>query len=145
MGGALIAVGCGPPRAEAAPHVLAPAELAARLADVEAGRLVVLYVGPPGHFEEGHVPGARRLPPVSTNEGERALARELDETRLEVDVVVYCGCCPYQHCPSVRPATSTIRASGRPRTWWLDLPGGFAVDWRTRGYPVATGPGDVPT
>lgn len=116
-----------------------PAELARRLGEVEAGRLVVLFVGPPGHFEEGHVPGARRLPHVGTAEGKAALARELETTPPDIGIVVYCGCCPYTRCPSVRPANAILREARREGARWLDMPTSFEKDWAARGFPVATG------
>lgn len=121
-------------------ETLQPVELARRLDEVAAGELVVLYVGPSDDpFEERHVPGARRLPHVGTKEGRRALARALETTPKGVGVVVYCGCCPYERCPSVRPANAILRASRRPDAWWLDLPTSFEVDWIERGFPVARG------
>ena len=143
--GAVALAASGPRGALAAGSValadpLEPAELARRLDEVAAGELVVLFVGPPDDpFEERHVPGARRLPHVGTEEGRRALTRALEATPKGVGVVVYCGCCPYERCPSVRPANALLRASRRADAWWLDLPTSFEANWVERGFPVAGG------
>lgn len=113
--------------------------LSARLGDVAAGRVAVFYVGPDMLFDRGHVPGARRLPPVESKQGEQALARAVAETPAGVEIVVYCGCCPYRSCPNVRPASRVLRASGRADARLLDLPTSFRADWMDKGLPVEKG------
>lgn len=136
---ATLALGCDK-RGDAANDTIgptiAPAELASRMSDVESGRVAVLYVGPEALFGRGHVPGARRLPPVETKEGERALAAALAALGQDVTAVVYCGCCPYRSCPNVRPASKILRESGRSKALVLDLPTSFKADWIDKGLPV---------
>lgn len=117
--------------------LLAPSTLAARMSDVEAGKIAVFYVGPPALFGRGHVPGARKMAPVDSEQGRRALADELARVPVETDIVLYCGCCPYRNCPNVRPASAIARALGRKNAYVLDLPTRFATDWTEKGYPVA--------
>lgn len=130
---------CRPPSEGEIGPSLAPAELAARLAEVKEGKIAVLYVGPAALFERGHVPGARDVGEVSTEAGRRALESTLAALPKETEVVLYCGCCPVANCPNVRPASAMIRASGRPNGRVLDLPTRFATDWADKGYPVARG------
>lgn len=116
--------------------LLAPAALAARLGDVNEGRIAVLYVGPDALFGRGHVPGARKVGAVDSAEGRRALSAALAKVPAETEIVVYCGCCPVSNCPNVRPASAALRALGRPNARVLDLPTRFATDWADKGYPV---------
>jgi rhodanese-related sulfurtransferase len=116
--------------------MISPAELAKRADDVKAGRVVVLYVGPDLLFEQGHVPGAKRLPEAGTAEGYDALVKAIDATPKDAEIVVYCGCCPYRSCQNVRPASKALRASGRTNAKYLDLPTNFKTDWAKKGYPV---------
>lgn len=118
---------------------LAPSALAARAADISAGKVAVFYVGPGALFERGHIPGARNLGEVDSAEGRRALSAALSDTPQDKEIVVYCGCCPVRSCPNVRPASAAIRASGRKNAFVLDLPTRFATDWADKGYPVARG------
>lgn len=127
-----------PAEASLGPLVTAEA-LAARLADVEAGRIAVLYVGPDELFARGRVPGARNLGPVDSDAGRRALSEALSKLPGETEVVLYCGCCPVRSCPNVRPASAALRASGRANARLLDLPTRFTTDWADKGYPVERG------
>jgi hypothetical protein len=114
-------------------------ELAERLADVKAGKLVVFYVGPAELFPRGRVPGARLLPETGTEAGRSALVRAVEQTPVETEIVVYCGCCPYRSCGNVRPASEVLRASGRSNAKYLDMPTNFKTDWTNKGYPVERG------
>ncbi len=134
-------VGCrskgdGAPAEEAIGPLLAPAALAARVDDIKSGKLAVLYVGPDALFGRGHVPGARKVGAVDSDEGRRALSDALAKIPAETEVVLYCGCCPVKNCPNVRPASAALRALGRPNARVLDLPTRFATDWADKGYPV---------
>lgn len=140
---AVLAVGAGACRKtddsaaeDAIGPLLAPSALAARIDEIRAGKIAVLYVGPDVLFGRGHVPGAKKLGPVESEEGRRALADALAKVPPESEVVVYCGCCPYRSCPNVRPASAAVRALGRTKAYVLDLPTRFATDWVEKGYPV---------
>lgn len=115
---------------------IAPADLAARLDEVSAGKLAVFYVGPDALFARGHVPGAKNVGEVSTPAGKRALEAAMKALPADTSVVLYCGCCPYKNCPNVRPASEIIRASGRKNASVLDLPTRFSTDWSDKGLPV---------
>ena len=116
--------------------LLAPAALAARIEEVKAGKIAVLYVGPDMLFGRGHVPGARKLGALDSDEGRHALSEALATIAVDTEVVLYCGCCPVKSCPNVRPASAAVRALGRPNARVLDLPTTFATDWTAKGYPV---------
>lgn len=139
----LLAAGCrSQPAAEGEESIgplLAPAALAARLGEVRAGKIAVLYVGPAGPFRRGRVPGARNVGEAGTDEGRRALTAALAGIPPETEIVLYCGCCPYRVCPNVRPASAALGALGRANAKLLDLPTRFADDWEDRGYPVEQG------
>lgn len=116
--------------------LLAPAALAARLDDVKAGKIAVLYVGPDLLFDLGHVPGARNVGAAGDEEGARAIAAALAALPADTEIVLYCGCCPVASCPNVRPASAALRKLGRANAHVLDLPTKFATDWVDKGYPV---------
>jgi hypothetical protein len=109
--------------------------LAARIADVRAGRVRVFHVGPAISFHH-HVPSSVRVGDARTEQGYAALCTELRKAAADVDVVLYCGCCPVDHCPNVRPASRAITEVKRARTWVLRLPTNFDRDWVDKGYPV---------
>ncbi|MFO0677021.1 MAG: hypothetical protein U0169_10820 [Polyangiaceae bacterium] len=119
--------------------LLSPADLAARLSDVAAGKMVVFYVGPDALFAKGHVPGARKLPALDGEGGGDALTKALASVPAATDIVLYCGCCPVRNCPNVRPASAALRASGRSNAHVLDLPTRFTTDWVDKGFAVERG------
>ena len=119
--------------------LLSPSVLAARLDEVKAGKIAVLYVGPDTLFGRGHVPGARKIGALDSDQGRRALSDVLAKIPADTEIVLYCGCCPVKNCPNVRPASAALRALGRPNARVLDLPTRFATDWADKGYPVERG------
>lgn len=116
--------------------LLPPSALAARVDEIKAGKIAVLYVGPDALFGRGHVPGARQIGSVSSDEGRRALSEAIAKVPAETEIVLYCGCCPVESCPNVRPASAVLRTLGRANARVLDLPTRFATDWADKGYPV---------
>jgi hypothetical protein len=54
-------------------------------------------------------------------------------------VVLYCGCCPLDKCPNLRPAFLALRDAGFARLRVLLLPNNFNADWVEKGYPVEKG------
>jgi hypothetical protein len=49
-------------------------------------------------------------------------------------VVVYCGCCPWDRCPNVKPAVDLLNQMGFAKVKVLYLETGFKVDWLDKGY-----------
>jgi len=130
--------GSGPSPTPSAPlgPMIEPADLAKRIDEIKAGKVVVLYVGPDLLYQQGHIPGAKLLPEAGTPEGYDALVKAIDKTPKDAEIVVYCGCCPYRSCQNVRPASKALRASGRTNAKYLDLPTNFTRDWAKKGFPV---------
>jgi len=53
--------------------------------------------------------------------------------------VIYCGCCPFDHCPNIRPAYTALNAMGFKKLRVLVLPTNFATDWVDKGFPMQKG------
>lgn len=134
-----LALGCErstsnpPPGNELAP-LLPAAQLSARLADVKAGRIAVLHVGPKILFDRERIPGARWTGETGTAEGLAAFEAAVKAVPADVEVVAYCGCCPVANCPNVIPARKVLH--GRANAKVLDLPSNFRTDWASKGYAV---------
>ncbi len=71
------------PAEEAIGPLLPPAALAARVDDIKSGKIAVLYVGPDALFGRGHVPGARKVSALDSDEGRRALSDALAKISAE--------------------------------------------------------------
>lgn len=51
------------------------------------------------------------------------------------NIVIYCGCCPFEHCPNVRPAIALLQKMKFTNYHLLDLPHNIKTDWIAKGYP----------
>lgn len=51
-------------------------------------------------------------------------------------VVIYCGCCPFEHCPNVRPAIAALKELQFTNYRLLNLPKNLKTDWIDKGYPT---------
>jgi hypothetical protein len=54
-------------------------------------------------------------------------------------IVIYCGCCPWQHCPNVAAAYDALHAMGFTRVTVLHIANNFNDDWVKQGYPAEHG------
>jgi thiosulfate/3-mercaptopyruvate sulfurtransferase len=123
----------------AAQTVDAPS-LARELSDAPADRKpVVICVGFHSLYHGAHILAATYHGPGSTPEGLADLKKFAQSLPRSADVVLYCGCCPLDHCPNIRPAFEALRDAGFARLRVLLLPTDFASDWVVKGYPVAKG------
>lgn len=64
------------------------------------------------------------------------LKKELSNMSKESKVVVYCGCCPFEHCPNVRPAIEALKELKFTNYQLLNLPHNIKTDWIDKGYPT---------
>ncbi len=61
---------------------------------------------------------------------------ELNKLPKQTKIVVYCGCCPYEHCPNVRPAIDVLKEMKFTNYFLLNLPNNIKKDWIDKGYPT---------
>src|SRR5262245_18019779 len=99
----------------------------------------VIYVGVKTLYEGAHIPGAVFYGPGSTDEGLAELKRFAATLAKNSDVVLYCGCCPLEKCPNLRPAFAALKDIGFARLRVLILPSSFNSDWVEKGFPVHKG------
>lgn len=73
---------------------------------------------------------------VNSEEGLEKLKSELKSIAKDKNIVVYCGCCPFEHCPNVRPAIETLKEMKFTHYYLLNLPHNIKADWIDKGYPT---------
>ena len=116
------------------------ADLVKEMADAKGGnKPVVVCSGFRVLYEGAHVPGAAFHGPASKPEGLDDLKKWAKGISHTSNVVVYCGCCPFDHCPNIRPAFETLRSMGFQHLRVLVLPNNFAKDWVGQGYSYEKG------
>jgi thiosulfate/3-mercaptopyruvate sulfurtransferase len=104
-----------------------------------ARKPVVLYVGPKSIYAQAHIPGAENIGPVGRPEGMEKLRARAASLAKDSPVVIYCGCCPWDHCPNIRPAYAVLKRAGFTGVRVLYLENSFGTNWKDKGLPVATG------
>src|SRR6266568_1823962 len=88
--------------------LIQPETLAARLSDASAAKPSIFYVGFPVLYHSAHIPGAVLAGPASKAEGLEALKQTVAKLPRTSEIVIYCGCCPFDRCPNVRPAYTEL-------------------------------------
>lgn len=73
---------------------------------------------------------------VNNAEGLQKLKAKLSGMNKEEKLVIYCGCCPFEHCPNVRPAINVLKEMNFTNYFLLNLPNNVKKDWIDKGYPV---------
>jgi hypothetical protein len=116
-----------------------PAQLVAELQQEKDPHPLIIYVGVKTLYEGAHIPGAKYFGAGSTDQGIAALKQYAATLSSNSDVVLYCGCCPLEKCPNLRPAFSAIKEFGFARLRVLLLPTNFNTDWVEKGYPIQKG------
>jgi hypothetical protein len=107
-----------------------PAELAATI-KTNKDLPVIFSVGPgaiiPNSIDIGMVKDEKNL---------AKFQEELSKLPTSTNVLIYCGCCPYEHCPDVRPAIALLKSMKFTNYHLLDLPHNIKTDWIAKGYPT---------
>jgi len=85
----------------------------------------------------GNIQGAKKLAAASKEEGLAQLKSELKDKPKTSPIVIYCGCCPFEHCPNVKPAFNMLQKLGYTNAKILNLPTSIKADWTDKGYPMA--------
>jgi len=119
--------------------LIQPNELAARLLLDKSAYVAVIQVGPNVLYRGKHIPGAMYAGPASRPEGLELLKNAVDKLPRDSEIVVYCGCCPWDRCPNIKPAMAMLKEMGFTHAKALYLETGFAKDWSEKGYPVEAG------
>ena len=111
--------------------LLQPKEVAANL----KGPLV-LHVGFNVLYRAAHIPGSEYAGPGSKAEGLELLKKAVAGQAKDREIVLYCGCCPWEKCPNIRPAFSALHDLGFTRVKVMIVPENLKADWIDKGFPT---------
>lgn len=115
-----------------------PAELNKELSNPKTAP-TVLFVGFQRLFNAGHIKGAQYHGSGGSAEGLSQIKAWAASLPRSTNLVIYCGCCPMDHCPNVRPAFAVLRDMGFTKLRILILPMSFEADWADKGLPYEKG------
>jgi len=122
-----------------AAQIVQPAEHARELGDKNGAPPTIIYVGFHILFAGGHIPGATFHGSASAEQGLSDLKKWADTLPRTTNLVIYCGCCPFEKCPNIRPAFTALDKMGFKKLRVLVLPTNFATDWADKGYAIQKG------
>ncbi len=112
-------------------QLMDPAELVSILNGPEEEIPVILSLGA-GEI----IPHSKEVGTPAGKEGLQTMKTLLAQLPKDAEIVIYCGCCPFEHCPNVRPAFSLLNEMQFQNHKLLNLPENIKVDWLDKNYPV---------
>jgi thiosulfate/3-mercaptopyruvate sulfurtransferase len=110
-----------------------------RILAAKGAKPLLLDVGSHMLFLQAHIPGSEYIGQGNTAEGLQHLRDRIRNVPKKTFIVLYCGCCPWSHCPNVNPAYDALQQMGFMNVKVLYIANNFGADWVDKGYPVAKG------
>src|SRR5688572_19621591 len=78
-------------------QLIQPAELAKKMSQRNMPMPIIICVGPVNYFD------------AAINVGQALEKKNIEQLKIyleklpkDTSVVIYCGCCPFEHCPNIR-------------------------------------------
>jgi thiosulfate/3-mercaptopyruvate sulfurtransferase len=112
-------------------QLLEPEQLAQSIEKNEAA-LIVYSIGPGAVIKNSINIGSVKEPANM-----QEFKKQLSKLPKDASIVVYCGCCPFEHCPNVRPAVAALNEMKFTNYKLLNLSHNVKTDWLDKGYPAA--------
>ena len=122
-----------------ATRLINPEDLVKLLQSSGKDKPLMIQVGSHVLFSQAHIPGSEYIGPASSEAGLQQLRKRVESLPHTKFIVVYCGCCPWSHCPNVKPADDALRTLGFTNVKVLYIADNFGANWVDKGYPVVKG------
>ncbi len=138
----VLAVTAAVAQSELAPgsaQLINPEDLVKILQAPKGDKPLILSVGPSSLYMQAHIPGSEYIGAGFTSQGIDSLQRRVKSLPHNRFIVLYCGCCPWSHCPNVRPAYDELHKLGFTNVKVLYIADNFGADWVYKGYPTVKG------
>ena len=113
-------------------QLMEPKDLVAMITNKTPTEPLIINVGPAGLIKDAVDFGA-----AHEKENFEKLKDFLSNQKRDRQIVIYCGCCPFEHCPNVRPAFTLLNDLKFTNQKLLNLPHNLKADWINSGYPMA--------
>lgn len=131
----ILATACNPSSAQQPENwtkdqLIEPATLANRM-ESNTNLPVIISVGP-----GAVIPNSIDIGMVKEQENMKKFQDKVDALPKSSNIVIYCGCCPFDHCPNVRPAIAYLKGQGYTNYHLLNLLHNIKTDWISKGYPA---------
>jgi len=119
--------------------LIQPDQLLKMLQSSTTEKPLMIQVGSHVLFQQAHIPNSEYIGPASSEPGLQQLRKRVESLPKSKFILLYCGCCPWSHCPNVKPAYDALAALGFTNVKVLYIANNFGADWVDKGYPVAKG------
>lgn len=113
-------------------ELIEPATLAAIIKNPKTAKPLIFNLG-----VVDDITGAKNMGAASEKENLAQFKKTLTKLPKNTPIVVYCGCCPFDRCPNIRPAFQALKEGGFSKGKLLNLPTNLKTDWISKGYPLA--------
>jgi thiosulfate/3-mercaptopyruvate sulfurtransferase len=114
-----------------AEQLLSPAVLDSFINSSAKEKPLIICVGPSALIK-GSVDAGPAKEKVNLDKLRELLSKEKGNR----EIVVYCGCCPFDHCPNIRPAFQLLNEMKFTHANLLNLPKNLKTDWIDHGYSI---------
>ena len=124
-----------------ATSLIEPEQLAALLKETPVAKQpLLLQVGFRKLYDQAHIPGSEYAGPATTPEGLSILRERVAHLPKDAAIVIYCGCCPWSHCPNIGAAYGLLQKLGFTKVRVLHVADNFGSDWVDKGYAAVKQP-----
>jgi hypothetical protein len=89
-----------------------------------------LSIGP-----DAVIKGSQNMGPANDPQNLEKFKAYLKNVKKDKQVVIYCGCCPFDRCPNIRPAFKVLKEMGFKNAKLLNIPQNVKTDWLDKDYP----------
>jgi hypothetical protein len=97
---------------------------------------LIIHVGFPVLYRSTHITGSVYAGPGSKEEGLADLNKLVAGQPRNREIILYCGCCPWDKCPNIRPAFAELRKLGFTHVKAMVVDTNLKTDWTDKGYPT---------
>jgi thiosulfate/3-mercaptopyruvate sulfurtransferase len=115
-----------------------PEELV-KVLTAKANKPLLIHVGFHVLYLQAHIPNSEYIGPASDSAALEKLRTRVKSLPRNTFIVIYCGCCPWDHCPNVKPAHDALAAMGFTNIKVLHVADNIGTNWRDKGFPTAKG------
>jgi thiosulfate/3-mercaptopyruvate sulfurtransferase len=119
--------------------LIQPGEFAANLKNTSLPKPLILQIGFHNLYAQAHIPDSEYMGAAKEEAGLKQLRNRVAKLSKDAAILIYCGCCPWNHCPNVAAAYGALHALGFTQVKVLYIAENFGDNWVNQGYPVAKG------
>ncbi|QDH80370.1 rhodanese-like domain-containing protein [Echinicola soli] len=114
-----------------ASQLVSPYDLNKQMKSDHENNPILLSVGP-----EAVIKGSVDIGPGQEEKNIDKLISQVEKLDKDQEIIIYCGCCPLQKCPNVRPAFEALNDLDFTNHKLLAILNNIKTDWIDKGYPV---------